>query len=205
MVLICIDMAKQTINIGTVANDNTGDPIRDAFDKVNDNFTELYDSKAPLASPTFTGDATITSIILPSNGQTKFTAPTSDGHATGPVNSDFACGYTSSAIGDGVYLDVNSKWQKWDKGTSEATYGGMLAIALEVKATDAILKVALPGSFVYCTAFPALTVGSKVWMDDAGAIVVTKPDTASHVNRVIGWAVHADKIFFMPSQDYQMI
>tara|TARA_R110002126_G_scaffold13324_8_gene57969 strand:+ start:1097 stop:1735 length:639 start_codon:yes stop_codon:yes gene_type:complete len=36
-------MAKQVINIGTVANDSTGDPLRTAFDKVNDNFTELYD------------------------------------------------------------------------------------------------------------------------------------------------------------------
>lgn len=35
-------MAQQTINIGTVANDGTGDPLRTAFDKVNDNFTELY-------------------------------------------------------------------------------------------------------------------------------------------------------------------
>ena len=35
-------MAQQTINLGTVANDGTGDPIRDAFDKCNDNFTELY-------------------------------------------------------------------------------------------------------------------------------------------------------------------
>lgn len=35
-------MAKQVINIGSVANDGTGDPLRSAFDKVNDNFTELY-------------------------------------------------------------------------------------------------------------------------------------------------------------------
>ena len=35
-------MAKQVINIGTTANDGTGDPLRSAFDKVNDNFTELY-------------------------------------------------------------------------------------------------------------------------------------------------------------------
>jgi len=39
-------MAKQTINIGTVANDGTGDTVRDAFDKVNDNFTELYSDDA---------------------------------------------------------------------------------------------------------------------------------------------------------------
>ena len=35
-------MAKQTINIGASANDGSGDPIRNAFDKTNDNFNELY-------------------------------------------------------------------------------------------------------------------------------------------------------------------
>lgn len=35
-------MAKQTINVGTTANDKTGDPLRTAFTKINDNFTELY-------------------------------------------------------------------------------------------------------------------------------------------------------------------
>jgi len=36
-------MAKQTINIGATANDGTGDQLRSAFDKANQNFTELYD------------------------------------------------------------------------------------------------------------------------------------------------------------------
>ena len=35
-------MAKQTINIGTVANDGTGDSVRAGGDKINDNFTEVY-------------------------------------------------------------------------------------------------------------------------------------------------------------------
>lgn len=35
-------MAKQTIDIGSSANDGTGDPLRTAFDKCNDNFDELY-------------------------------------------------------------------------------------------------------------------------------------------------------------------
>ncbi len=39
-------MAKQTINIGSAANDGTGDPLRTAFDKINDNFDELYGSSA---------------------------------------------------------------------------------------------------------------------------------------------------------------
>ena len=35
-------MARQNINIGSSANDGTGDPLRTAFDKINDNFVELY-------------------------------------------------------------------------------------------------------------------------------------------------------------------
>jgi len=35
-------MSQQTINTGARTNDNTGDTMRAAFDKVNDNFIELY-------------------------------------------------------------------------------------------------------------------------------------------------------------------
>lgn len=35
-------MAQQTINIGATPNDGTGDKLRIAGDKINDNFTELY-------------------------------------------------------------------------------------------------------------------------------------------------------------------
>ena len=39
-------MAIQTINIGTIANDGTGDDLREAFVKVNNNFAEL-DNRDP--------------------------------------------------------------------------------------------------------------------------------------------------------------
>lgn len=35
-------MSQQIINIGAAANDRNSDPIRTAFNKVNQNFTELY-------------------------------------------------------------------------------------------------------------------------------------------------------------------
>lgn len=38
-------MAQQIINNGTVAGDGTGEILFTAFEKVNDNFTELYDKK----------------------------------------------------------------------------------------------------------------------------------------------------------------
>lgn len=37
-------MSKQSLNLGTIANDNTGDTLRAGGDKINDNFTELYDA-----------------------------------------------------------------------------------------------------------------------------------------------------------------
>jgi len=62
-------MAKQVINIGTTANDGTGDPIRTAFQKAMSNFDELYtdDSNdvssivatAPIARNNATGIVTI--------------------------------------------------------------------------------------------------------------------------------------------------
>ena len=54
-------MAKQTIGIGTTANDGTGDTIRVAMDKVNDNFDEIY------ASPLFTNDITISGNEIKAN------------------------------------------------------------------------------------------------------------------------------------------
>ena len=35
-------MAKQTISIGTAANDGTGDTLREGASKINQNFDELY-------------------------------------------------------------------------------------------------------------------------------------------------------------------
>jgi hypothetical protein len=43
-------MAQQTINIGTIANDNTGDTLRGAGEKINNNFDELY-AAVPLVTP----------------------------------------------------------------------------------------------------------------------------------------------------------
>ena len=37
-------MTIESINVGNLANDGTGDDLREAFIKVNDNFTELSNS-----------------------------------------------------------------------------------------------------------------------------------------------------------------
>jgi len=39
-------MTKEVIDIGVIANDGTGDPLRIAFDKINNNFDELYNTSS---------------------------------------------------------------------------------------------------------------------------------------------------------------
>lgn len=70
-------MAKQTINVGTTANDGTGDTLRDSFIKVNDNFTEVYNLANPsivassyVDGTAVTGTTTETlsrSLLIPAN------------------------------------------------------------------------------------------------------------------------------------------
>lgn len=55
-------MAKQTINVGTAANDRTGDPLRTAFGKINSNFTELYNKDASDFNP-----SAINQSLIPAN------------------------------------------------------------------------------------------------------------------------------------------
>lgn len=155
------------------------------------------------SADTVTGVKTITSIVLPDQGQIKFTVPTTDLKATGPTCGDFNCGYSSSAIGDLVYLDSSGTWQKADATTSATTKQGFLAIALEVKASANALLVALPGSFIYSTTgFPTWTIGSPIYMSTAGAMTHTQPGSTDNAIRVVGWGVHADKMYFNPSADY---
>ncbi|NDB64481.1 MAG: hypothetical protein EB168_02270 [Euryarchaeota archaeon] len=67
-------MAKQTINIGTAANDGTGDPLRTAFDKANDNFDEIYlsgliDGNLNIEGNTFKSKNTNGDMVLDPNGE----------------------------------------------------------------------------------------------------------------------------------------
>ena len=71
-------MSKQTINVGTASDDGTGDSLRSAFVKANENFTEIYNeiggdnlSELKLTANKITTDATNANIILDPNGTGK--------------------------------------------------------------------------------------------------------------------------------------
>jgi len=48
-------MSQQIINIGTLPNDGTGDPLRTAYGKINDNFDELYAAASQYVSRIIAG------------------------------------------------------------------------------------------------------------------------------------------------------
>jgi hypothetical protein len=66
-------MAQQIIDTGAAANDGTGEPLRDAFTAVNENFTEIY-TAGPVGSNVVISGNTITvtgvnnNLVLRANG-----------------------------------------------------------------------------------------------------------------------------------------
>ena len=99
-------MARQDINIGTNANDGTGDDLRTAMQKINTNFTELYAETAVDSGITISGN-TISSnrsdddiVFEPSGaGAVRFPAVTiNDNSITGTRSNE---NLTISASGTG--------------------------------------------------------------------------------------------------------
>ena len=73
-------MAKQVIGIGNAANDGSGDPLRTAGDKINDNFNEFY---------TKIGDGTnLYSLTFPNASAIVLTTANSDAGTTTTSSSD---------------------------------------------------------------------------------------------------------------------
>ncbi len=161
------------------------------------------DGTQTTANKTLTSPTIQTSPVLAAATNLKFTVPSSDPSATGITTNEFNSGYSSTAIGDLVYLDTSATWQKADADASAATYSSMLGIALSVAASGAAVNVLLQG-FIYAgTPFPTLTIGAPIYMSaTAGAITQTAPVTTDSATRIIGYAVHADKMYFNPSNDW---
>lgn len=71
-------MTKQTIGIGTIADDGTGDTIRDAMDKCNDNFDGLFNPPiSNVGNTSYTLSASDSGKVLnfSNNGNVTITVP----------------------------------------------------------------------------------------------------------------------------------
>jgi len=125
------------------------------------------------------------------------TIPAADHTATGPSTSAFNLGATI-ALMDLVYLGSASKWLLTDADAA-ATATGMLGICLAGGVDTNATVVALSGSFVRDDTWN-WTPGAILYVDTAvsGGITATAPSGTDDVVRVIGHAVTADVIYFLP-------
>lgn len=95
-------MPQQIINVGAAPNDGLGDPLRDAFVKCNDNFTELYSSgglgtvtSVGLSAPNIfnvsgspvTTSGTLTFTVAVQNANTVWAGPTTGSPAAAAFRS----------------------------------------------------------------------------------------------------------------------
>lgn len=87
-------MAKQTVGIGTFADDGTGDPLRTAFEKLNDNFDEVYGNN-------FVTNAMLNDDIVDHDElAARFSEEVSIDTLTGTVNFNCSSGSTFKLSGD---------------------------------------------------------------------------------------------------------
>ena len=108
-------MAKQTINLGTGELTGDGESIRSAFDKVNDNFDEVYTRDLNTDAQTLSVNGDVISI---SGGNSITIAPTVslDGDLTGSVFGD-----DSALLVDGVNNKIVGTVDTASLRTSELT------------------------------------------------------------------------------------
>jgi len=127
-----------------------------------------------------------------------------DHTANGPQTTTFAAGYTTTQS-DLVYLSSAGRWEEADADAAGAAAINLLGIALEVKDDGEAMNVALPGSFIQDASVYSFgsDIGKPLYMSTTdGEITATKPTGSGDAVRTVGYAVHADMIFFNPSSDY---
>ena len=127
-------MAKQTVNIGVTANDNTGDPLRTAFDKLNDNFDEVY-AAGPVGTNLQISDNTIASTNT--NGNIDINpAGTGTVILNGPTEANGVVTLNSTVTGNIVPTAANT----YTLGSSSAPYKELYVSGSSLHIGNLVLK-----------------------------------------------------------------
>ena len=162
-------MAKQTINIGTNQDDGTGDLLRVAFSKVNDNFTEIYNELGgtDLSSISFNAnvistDTTNMDIVLSPSG-----AGEVDISADSLIRGDLVV--TGQSRSNNLQVDSNAQIDGTLNVTGAATFGAITigsTIASDLNVSGAV------------------TVGGLFTANGSVDLGDTSADTITYVGRV---------------------
>tara|TARA_B100001057_G_scaffold493425_1_gene587820 strand:+ start:632 stop:1735 length:1104 start_codon:yes stop_codon:yes gene_type:complete len=163
-------MAQQTVGIGSSANDGTGDPLRTAFTKINENFTELYattgmdtDKGIDINANTITSTRTNDDIIIDPNGTGKI-------ELAADVEIDNGLNINGATI---TALTTNGNITITPNGTGGVVLDSIKVTENEIAATntndDLVLSAAGTGNVV----MGAIRInGSQISSDDSNAIQI---------------------------------
>ena len=195
--------------LGGVSVTPTGTELN-YVDGVTSAIQTQIDTKAPTASPTFTGTVVLPTTTLggvatlsENSSIALDPAGSADGKYTGITVSGTAG--TALAFGDLIYLAAaDSRWELADADAASTSGDVMLGMCVLAAAADGDpTTVLLHGIIRADAAFPALTISAQVYVSTtAGDIQVAQPSGVDDVIRVVGRAITADEIYFHPSEDY---
>lgn len=149
-----------------------------------------------ISNPTITSDISMNGNNLTDVQRILLDAsPDADHTSTGPSTDTINAGATISAM-QLCYLASDGEWALADADATSTD--GLLAISLEAGTNGNPMDVALPGSFIRDDTW-TWTVGGAIYMSTtAGSLTQTAPSGVDDVVRRVGWATHADRMYFMP-------
>ncbi len=153
-------MAKQTINVGTTANDRRGDSLRAAFQKVNANFTELYTALG-LAI-----DANLNLGAFEFNGSVMTTTDST------PVTIDQQVNITSDLVMSGAVVPATT--DVYDLGSPTRQWRSLYLTGSTVYFNGVPLSVTNDGTIIVNGEVAATPSGDLTWDS-----IVNKPTTTA--------------------------
>ena len=166
-------MAKQALNYGTADNDGTGDSLRSGAQKINNNFTEIYnalggENGAPL---TIVNKLEGTGIIVssPSGEVTLSLKPATNSTLGGVI------------AGEGVAIDETGTItaQVYELPVASETILGGIKVGTNLSISNGVLSASL-NAYTLPTASPSqkggIKVGTGLEMTEAGFLNTTPPN-----------------------------
>ena len=170
-------MAKQSINIGSSANDGQGDALRTAFDKINDNFTDLYEggtnnvNVVTIGKDTAVGGAiTLTGSAVSQSGNT-FTINTSAGQGNSGA-LQYNNGGTVAGANDILYTSGILKVTNTIEARGDGTNAGKLKLYCEATNSSHAITIEGPahsGASSYELKLPGAAPGNTQILQSNGS------------------------------------
>jgi len=152
-------MAQQIIDVGANANDGTGEPLRQAFTAVNDNFTQIWTagpvgSQVKIHGNVVTTTVTNLNLVLAGNGIGNIQANSSVVPGTpsvydlGAPNNAFNYIYGAYFIGNGALLTGVPESSVIANGNSNVTVGANSNVTVGVTGVGNVATFATTGLYI---------------------------------------------------------